>query len=381
MCSQNSPQIQNTNAPLVEIELLSKKQILKPLLRKKKYSTCLKKKAKKKKNLKKIRIFTKTYSKIIMVSKNNDKRNDNTSRKRNKLCEPRQRETICKKKPKIQTKGGIIISKSRKVKEKLTVEEIKKRKKERNRTNAKRFREKRKNFLQQLEHETNQLKSENQNLNHQLNQISQQNLLLRQQVEQLKKIQPTTQITKKPACNNHNKQTQTRDKIEELNEIEKIDVIDKIDETHIKERQDEKEKQAETERNDEIEETEQFEKRENKEKTENKEQNEKKQEHEYFDHRKQIEFLNLEFEKNFKNKYSGMNGCNLFEKDLNWKISKNNSLLELQQEAILETSGVFYDCGFEIIGKEMNPSNNMDSFENDNNCPLFNSSVWGENFN
>ncbi|KAJ6248202.1 basic leucine zipper 4 [Anaeramoeba flamelloides] len=369
MCSHNSPQIKNPNVPLVEIELLVKKQMQKPLLRLEQYSACIKKKAKKKKNLKKIRIFTKTYSKIIMVSKNNDKRNNNPTRKRNKSSDSKQNETICKKKPKIQTKCGIIISKSRKVKEKLTVEEIKKRKKERNRTTAKRFRERRKNFIQQLEHETNHLKNENQNLNHQLNQISQQNLLLRQQVEQLKKIQPTTQITKKPVNNDRNNKTET---IQKIDERETIDEIEKKVETTNK---------VEHDKKDEIQEIEQFEKKENKEQNENKLQNEKKQEHEYFDHGKQIEFLNLEFEKNFKNKYYNANGCNLFEKDLNWNLSKNNPLLELQQETILETSGVFYDCGFETIEKEMNSSNNMIHFENYKNRPLFNPSVWGENFN
>ncbi|KAJ3446647.1 cyclic-amp response element binding protein [Anaeramoeba flamelloides] len=368
MCYKNNTQILKSNAPLVEVELLTTKQIRKPLPRNNKYSTCLKKKPKKQKNLRKVKILTKTYSKIIDAPKKNPKKNENTSRKRKVSCEPIHKQTICKKKPKIQTKGGIVLSKSRKVREKLTLEEKKKRKMERNRTNAKRFRERRKIFVQQLEQETNHLKSENQNLNLKLNEISQENLLLKQQIEQLKKIHPTIQRSNNSVDVKKQQRQTTKQKVqigkteqieqtkqkEQIEQTEQTEQIDKIDETHEIEQFVEKEKN---------------------------EQEDEYQECEYFDQKKQIEFLNLEFEKNFKNNYSNMNDYSSFEKDLNWNLSKKNSDLELQEEKILDIRGVFDDCGFENIEKKISYSNNMIHFENPNNDPLFNPSVWGENFN
>ncbi|KAJ6241527.1 basic-leucine zipper transcription factor f-related [Anaeramoeba flamelloides] len=371
MCYKNNPQIPKSNAPIVEVELLTTKQIRKPLPRNNKYSTCLKKKPKKQKNFRKVKILTKTYSKIIDVPKKNPKKNENTSRKRKVSCEPIHKQTICKKKPKIQTKGGIVLSKSRKVREKLTLEEKKKRKMERNRTNAKRFRERRKIFVQQLEQETNHLKSENQNLNLKLNEISQENLLLRQQIEQLKKIHPTIQRSNNSVDVKKQPRQTTKQKVQ-------IGQIEQIEQTKQKEQKEQIEQKEQTKQ---IEQIEQIDKIDETHEIEQFVEKEKNQEDEYFDQKKQIEFLNLEFEKNFKNNYSNMNDYSSFEKGLNWNLSKKNSHLELQEEKILDIRGVFDDCGFENIEKKISYSNNMIHFENPNNDPLFNPSVWGENFN
>ncbi|KAJ6242686.1 transcriptional activator hac1 [Anaeramoeba flamelloides] len=59
--------------------------------------------------------------------------------------------------------------------------------KERNRINARRFRERKKVYVETLEQETKTLKTENFSLTDKLNKVQQENLLLRKQIEQLKR--------------------------------------------------------------------------------------------------------------------------------------------------------------------------------------------------
>ncbi|KAJ3444068.1 basic-leucine zipper transcription factor f-related [Anaeramoeba flamelloides] len=67
----------------------------------------------------------------------------------------------------------------------LTEEQRKTKKKEMNRENAKRFRQRKKVYVKELENETRSLKEENTTLNSKLDLISQENLILKQQIAQL----------------------------------------------------------------------------------------------------------------------------------------------------------------------------------------------------
>ncbi|KAJ6246692.1 cyclic-amp response element binding protein [Anaeramoeba flamelloides] len=140
------------------------------------------------------------------MSTKNRKRQIITVSKRSKTSNDKKRRMLSKKKT---TVNPTIIKKT-KAKSQMPVNEkvVEKKKlarKERNRINARRFRERRKVYVDTLEKETKELKEENNNLTNELSKVQKQNLELLKLIEELKKtgntaepiVQPTPKAQEK----------------------------------------------------------------------------------------------------------------------------------------------------------------------------------------
>ncbi|KAJ3439529.1 transcription factor hy5-like [Anaeramoeba flamelloides] len=104
--------------------------------------------------------------------------------------------------------------------------------KERNRINARRFRERKKVYVETLEQETKTLKTENSSLTEKLNKVQQENLLLRKQIEQFRREKQSENVSKTT-------EEQTRLPKPKINQIEsKKDLKEENEKEQVKEQDD-----------------------------------------------------------------------------------------------------------------------------------------------